>query len=1706
LLHVGDNHHSDVAMAQASGIQSIHVDQGPLLELERPEYGHRADIHEEMADLVKLFLFQILFNARSNDADHLYFLGRDGCVMSRVLNEWDLPIVRDYLLTAPVEDLFLNRATACWGAINFSGEWLEQAVGFAFWLNQGRASAREVLELLGVGGDLQSFNERIFDGNSDTRAIVDAIRREGLAPAVKASILAKRESLSRYLEDIGFYDKKNVHISDVGYSGTVVRDLNLFFLQEGIRPSRGAPPHMTLHLLATNNNFGHNRVVSLPHATFCEQVILPSHRLPGSLIDSFAWLEVFFKHPTLAPVLRFVEKDGRVQPDFKYLPQRRVELPSETVARFAQAKDADIVLLWMASQQFWQMLVDPLVERFLAPDERTIAQLRGDLFETDAVRGRMRSVVYVDSLASDDEIYQICRSRDYWIPGSLAASAQVRRKLAVASADLLEEETAEPLEEDAPPEDVVAEAFPAETGPSFKFPAIPETPQPEPKPSGLRRFPFLLFGKRKQMQRQWTRDEFDPAFYRSYYPDLHGFPNDRELWKHYCLHGRREGRLPTEAALLARLEALHGPLPGDFDPENYLALHADVAAACATRLRAMEHYQKHGRYEGRPYRFDFSELDLEFERLALTGAVTLTEEERALRPAHSIRDIVFKRHDIFASRWLHYVAPVEFRALNAHWCGPIESLADCVLALLERGLPHCPSLSLGARFDLDFYRRTNPEVARATDENVYRHWLNRGANDNRAPSEEFALARLIGRREFPDAFDWKAFSRRHGANDGSKPDRLEALRNFLNFFDRDANGAESFAFIRNPGAPALLRTLAHRAWSGGDREKAIRAFEEALRQGGATGRIQHFIGDLHRESGRNTEALAAYRKGVAAERPDRWSFINGADIALQENQLAAALQFVNDGNVAWKHMKAWRRRRDAAYSRALDERFSSLAAQAKKAPSSILEPTREVAAQAAARVARELPITFDFHDSEGPALVLTGRDISHRVRGFETDSRIRIFSQWRNETRLCYEALLGARVLVWHESWLNEESQRLLLTAKALGIPTVFWWGELSDVSDLKFSSLTFDDAPRAFTRLRAQPGLTDWLAGLFCDRVVTTIAGFVPMLEQSLAGRRVEALTTRPTSSPPRSQGETKLVLARAANGCLPADKKKALDALCRVLDAHSGVRLLLDRNFGKSAATAALVDRIVPIDLDEDFSRAAELVELVDVVVEVARPTSDGFELWAEAAAKGAPFVLVRGKPSPQEGMDAADEEAGAESHSAVEEIGLRLSELLENPDPSRFQREAESFSDAHAAASTREPVFDANASEHPKKRAKILFVNVFFPPQTVGGATRVLKDNIDYFLDNCADKYDFAVFTTDDENEQRGEFSVDAYRGAPVFRIAPPQELDMDWRCHNPEIGARFRQLLRSFKPDLVHIHCLQRLSVAVAEECKAAGVPYVVTLHDAWWLSDYPFLTDPQGFTRMPQERLVAQPYLERLGPAASLSRGARLREALAAARERFAVSRSFADLYRSCGFDSRLVENGLSKIEREPRSRAKGGRVRLCHIGGREAHKGAYLVEVALRQNEFRNLHFTVIDLGRDTGDQTLTVWGNTPVTITGKIPSLAIGAFYAEMDVLLAPSTWPESYGLVTREALAHGLWVIASDCGAIGEDVVPGANGLIVEVADASGIVEALRQIDADPDKYRQSPSAPIALRSADEQAAALVTIYDELLSSESTPAATQS
>jgi glycosyltransferase involved in cell wall biosynthesis len=390
-------------------------------------------------------------------------------------------------------------------------------------------------------------------------------------------------------------------------------------------------------------------------------------------------------------------------------------------------------------------------------------------------------------------------------------------------------------------------------------------------------------------------------------------------------------------------------------------------------------------------------------------------------------------------------------------------------------------------------------------------------------------------------------------------------------------------------------------------------------------------------------------------------------------------------------------------------------------------------------------------------------------------------------------------------------------------------------------------------------------------------------------------------------------------------------------------------------------------------------------------------------------------------------------------------------------------------------------------PKRR--VLIVNVYFPPQAIGGATRVVADNVTDLKASHGQALDIEIFTTTEGGEVPYARTSYEWQGIKVTAVTASDDAKVDRCADDPKMAAAFGEYLDHFKPDVIHFHCIQRLTGAVCRAAKQRGIPYFVTVHDGWWISDSQFMLDENLKLSVynyadPVRQLAA-------GGPESLHRMQALAENLHGAERVLAVSEPFARIYRDCGFARvEVLENGVSPLIVLPRRRSPDGRVRLAHVGGAAAHKGFNLLRAALVTSSFQNLSLTVLDHALLPGEEREDLWGTTPVRFQARVAQAEVGELYAGSDVVLAPSIWPESYGLVVREALQAGCWVIASDRGALAQDVTPG-NGFVVDVEGAAALRAVLGKIDADPQRYL-GPIEPCGeMRSSAQQAAELAALY---------------
>ena len=715
--------------------------------------------------------------------------------------------------------------------------------------------------------------------------------------------------------------------------------------------------------------------------------------------------------------------------------------------------------------------------------------------------------------------------------------------------------------------------------------------------------------------------------------------------------------------------------------------------------------------------------------------------------------------------------------------------------------------------------------------------------------------------------------------------------------------------------------------------------------------------------------------------------------------------------------------------------------------------------------------------------------------------------------------LPGASAAIFYRLPAFPSTVRAMEVARALGIPTYY------EIDDLIFDSSEYPEPFETYGSMTRglyeglQFGVPLFRAAMsLCDYGIastTTLATFmrahvrkgeVFVLPNGLDDRNLPFLV-----APPRRTRRDESIVIFYGSGTQAHNSDfmtLAAPSLVKIMAEDRRVKLMITGYLSLNSSFDTVRDQIIIVgwaDLNSYWSLLAEADIVIAVLASYATTDAKSELKWIEASAMAVPAV-VSGTARYKEVLEDNFDVLMADDPEAWESA---LRRLIADPDLRRqiVARARNKLTRNYSIEANAErlsailPSPDAKTIASTSSKRRILLVNLFFHPQSMGGSARVVRDNLDCFLDGAShEEFDFAVATTDFGGDGLNQIRVENFRECPVFRISPEPGANYEWQPESRQMGLIFSEILKVWRPDLVHFHCVQRFSGSIVEACIKADIPYVVTTHDAWWISDWQFLTDAKSRLRDPTEWIPFDPP-DPISVGAAIERRRFLTPLLSRAQAILCVSKAFTDIFRSCGFDDAVaVPNGVSPLKKANRVASKSGRVRLTHVGGQLKFKGYRLVEAALKQSRFTNLELTVVDVTRYGGREYCYTWGTTPVRVVGKTVSENIHEYYARHDVLLAPSLWPEAFGLVTREALAAGLWVIASDRGGVGEDVVCGVNGWIIDVSTPQGLLDALSQIDAEPTRYLSSPP-PTRLRTSEEQADEIVSIYRRVLANPRNP-----
>ena len=364
------------------------------------------------------------------------------------------------------------------------------------------------------------------------------------------------------------------------------------------------------------------------------------------------------------------------------------------------------------------------------------------------------------------------------------------------------------------------------------------------------------------------------------------------------------------------------------------------------------------------------------------------------------------------------------------------------------------------------------------------------------------------------------------------------------------------------------------------------------------------------------------------------------------------------------------------------------------------------------------------------------------------------------------------------------------------------------------------------------------------------------------------------------------------------------------------------------------------------------------------------------------------------------------------------------------------------------------------------RVLMANVFLWPRSFGGATIVAEELARRLHER--DNTEISIFTSraDDEDRPEALLRYD-WNGIAVFAAPLPPAGDRVAAFDNPAAARQFGEVLDAVRPDVVHAHSIQGFGATILRLCQERGIPYVITLHDAWWLCDRQFMVRGDGNYCF-QTRIDLRVCQACVPEARHLpARSAILQQVLRSAAHLLCPSETHRQLYLANGIAPDAISvnrNGIRAPRKRRTPRIAGAPPRFGYVGGNEAIKGFHLLRGAFESLASDNWELVLVDNTLNLGFSSIDTedWKvSGRITVVPAYAQDGIDDFFDGIDVLLFPSQWKESYGLTVREALARDVWVIATAPGGQADDIVDGVNGRLIPLdGRAGGLLSAVEEI----------------------------------------------
>jgi glycosyltransferase involved in cell wall biosynthesis len=353
-----------------------------------------------------------------------------------------------------------------------------------------------------------------------------------------------------------------------------------------------------------------------------------------------------------------------------------------------------------------------------------------------------------------------------------------------------------------------------------------------------------------------------------------------------------------------------------------------------------------------------------------------------------------------------------------------------------------------------------------------------------------------------------------------------------------------------------------------------------------------------------------------------------------------------------------------------------------------------------------------------------------------------------------------------------------------------------------------------------------------------------------------------------------------------------------------------------------------------------------------------------------------------------------------------------------------------------------------------------------------------------------------------------------GATLHSYVPSEVVSFSLRNVGRDLSeGTIVALIEKEQFDIVHFHMALDLSLGFLDKFQDLKVPYVVSLHDYFYIC--PRITMIDAFSQVCRDvdiakcnfcigkldqidllRRIANKAkmpLPRIRSTAAEERIKSMRNFLAGARTLLSVSTRTAEIYKAAVPEAQIVVEQIgSESVNGVSDKTPSNKIRVVALSTLSRHKGADLLQIFLSRVNRQDMEFHFYGRAVEGYGRKLRRFG---LQCHGPYKPSEIPSIMAASDVGLVLSIWEDNGPQVAMEFINHKTPVLGTKRGGI-PDIVSPRNGHLFEpdrAEDIEGAIRWLKEITVD--EIHRISAGICRLKTPDEHARRISALYDDAL-----------